>query len=157
MALCSNCGENLGGGNFCPRCGNPIGQSNVPPAGIPPKKKFPVWGIILIVCASLLIPLMIACAIAIPVFVTARNTARNNAQKRTCQANLRTINGAINTYYAEHEAYPPAGWVSDILGPEFLKKTLTCPTSGKEYVLESGGVFTPPTVSCPTGEPGHDI
>jgi hypothetical protein len=123
-----------------------------PSAGCPARKKFPAWGIALIVCASLLIPMMILAAIAIPVFLS----ERDNAQRRTCQANLRTIDGAVMTYYAENEAYPPAGEVGDSLVPDFIRRTPTCPTSGREYVLEEGDGDIP-TSSCPTGEPGHSI
>src|SRR5665647_2318912 len=118
MAFCSNCGESLGSEKFCTKCGSAVDQSYAPPveappasgygqvqqppagygapvppggyAGVPNKKKFPVWGIILIVCAALLIPIIIVVAIAVPVFLS----SRSNAQKRTCQANLRTIEGA---------------------------------------------------------------
>jgi len=179
MAFCSNCGESLGNEKFCTKCGSPVDQSNVPPveappdsgygqvqqppagygaavppggyAGVPNKKKFPVWGIILIVCASLLIPIMLVVAIAVPVFLS----SRSNAQKRTCQANLRTIEGAVQTYYAENEKYPTS---IDELVPDFLKRNPTCPTSGKTYVLEpSSELGEPPTVACPTNEPGHSI
>jgi competence protein ComGC len=179
MAFCSNCGEHLGSGNFCTKCGSPVDQSYAPPveapsapgygqvqqppagygagvppggyAGVPIKKKFPVWGIILIVCASLLVPILIFVAIAVPVIIS----SRSNAQKRTCQANLRTIEGALQTYYAENEKYPTS---VDELVPDFLKKNPTCPTSGKTYVLElSSKPGEPPTISCPTNEPGHTI
>lgn len=177
MAFCSNCGESLGSGKFCTKCGSPVDQSNAPPldvppaysygqvqqplaghdagvppgghAGVPTKKKFPVWGIILIACGALLIPIMVVVAIAVPVFLS----SRSNAQKRTCQANLRTIDGAVQTYYAENEKYPTS---VDELVPDFMKRNPTCPTSGDTYVLEpSSEPGEPPTVSCPGNEPGH--
>jgi len=179
MAFCSNCGEALGSGKFCTKCGSPVDKSYVPPvevtpasghgqvqqplagygarvppggyAKVPTKKKFPVWGIVLIVCASLLIPIIVFVAIAVPVFLS----SRANAQKRTCQANLRTIEGAVQTYYAENEEYPTS--VEELV-PDFMKRNPTCPTSGKTYVLEpSSEPGEPPTVSCPTNEPGHSL
>ena len=174
MAFCTNCGEPVESGKFCPKCGTPVGESNaaapvgqapagqaVPPPGpppsgygaypgAPPRKKFPVWGIVLIVVAVLLVVGGIVVAVTVPVFLGAQNTA----QKRTCQSNLRTIDGAIQEYYAENGKYPPAGEVGDILVPDFIRSTPTCPTSGKPYVIKKGN---PPSVSCPTNEPGHSI
>ncbi len=48
-------------------------------------------------------------AIAIPVF----NSAKKNAQKKSCFANQRTIDGATNSYQAEFGVFPPAG-MSDL-------------------------------------------
>src|SRR5450759_5031343 len=118
MAFCTNCGEPVESGKFCPRCGTPVNQSNAaapvgqasdqppgpPPAGYgaypgaPPGKKFPVWGIVVIIVAVLLVVGGIVVAVTVPVFIGARSTA----QKRTCQSNLRTIDGAIQEYYAEN-------------------------------------------------------
>lgn len=101
--------------------------------------------------AALLIPIIIVVAIAVPVFLS----SRSNALKRTCQANLRTIDGAVQTYYAENEEYPTS---IDELLPDFMKRNPTCPTSGDTYVLEpSSEPDSPPTVSCPGNEPGHSI
>jgi len=170
MAFCTNCGEPVESGKFCSKCGTPVGESNAaapagPPPGLPvgpppsgygaypgapPRKKFPVWGIVAIIVAVLLVVGGIVVAIAVSVFLNARTVA----QKRTCQSNLRTIDGAIQEYYAENGKYPPAGPVSDILVPDYLRTAPTCPTSGKPYVIKSGN---PPTVSCPTNVPGHSI
>lgn len=38
-------------------------------------------------------------AIAVPIF----NNARASAQRRTCQANLRTMDGAIQTWKADND------------------------------------------------------
>lgn len=90
--------------------------------------------------------------------ISNQNKASTNAQRRTCQANLRTIDGAIMTYDAEYEAFPPDGEVGDMLVPEFLKRTPTCPTSGKTYTIVPGPTESdPPTVTCPTNVPGHSI
>lgn len=122
-------------------------------AGVPVKKKFPVWGIVLIVVASLLvIAIPVAFFVVVPIFTS----ANSSANMRTCQANLRTIDSAINTYNGEYDAYPPDGEVGEILVPELIKITPTCPTTGRTYVMENGGDGVPPTVNCPTNEPGHD-
>lgn len=166
MAFCTNCGEPVESGNFCPKCGAAVGRQTVPPPpsnvpgpppagygaypGQPPGKKFPVWGIVAIIVAVLVIMSGIVVAIVVPVFSTAQNTA----QRRTCQANQRTILSAIQVYYAEDGKYPPAGEVGDILVPDLMKTNPTCPTSGKPYTINRGD---PPGTACPTHVPGHTI
>ena len=123
-------------------------------AGVPAKKKFPVWAIVLIVIAVVVfavIPVVIA--IGIPVYLS----SRNNAQQRTCQANLRTIEGAFNTYYMEAGVYPED--MSDMTSGQYqvLKRALQCPTNGSYYELEPGTMGTPPTVACPDSIEGHVI
>src|SRR5665811_1880898 len=81
-------------------------------------------GFTLIELMIVILIIAILVAIAVPVFLS----ARNSAQKRTCQANLRTIEGAINTYNADKEAYPPAVSVDSALySTGFLKRNPTCP------------------------------
>ena len=53
-------------------------------------------------------------AIAVPVYFSA--TA--NAKVKTCKANLRTMDGAIQTYAAEHEADPAS---LAVLVPTYFK------------------------------------
>ena len=60
-------------------------------------------------------------AIAIPVY----NAAKDSAYKRTCQANLRTIDGAIQTYNATYEGYP--GDIGVLVTTGFLKSEPQCP------------------------------
>ncbi len=59
-------------------------------------------GFTLIELMVVVLIIAILVAIAVPVF----NAARQNAWKRTCQANLRTIDGQIQAYWAEYEAFP---------------------------------------------------
>jgi len=122
-------------------------------APVPEKRGLPAWGVALIVVGSLVVVLGVLGAILLPAVFSSANA---NAQRRTCQANLRTIDGAINTYNAQYDSYPPAGEVGDILVPTLIRLNPTCPTSGETYVLEDGpdGV---PTVSCPTNVAGHSI
>ena len=179
MPFCTSCGASVGDDKFCAKCGAPVGQQStmppvpplapgpvrqppgfgapVPPAGYPAaptKKKFPVWAIILIAVGSLVVIAGVIVAIAVPVFLSA-NTA---AQRRTCQANLRTIDSAVQAYDAFYEAWPAEGPVRDALGTNWIERNPTCPTSSRTYTLdpptEPDG---PPTVHCPTNEPGHVI
>lgn len=68
-------------------------------------------------------------AIAIPVF----NAARANAQQRSCQANLRTMDGAIEQWRAADPANT-ANWatfaaaMTDLSG--YIKDTPVCPAGG---------------------------
>lgn len=118
-------------------------------AGVSKKKKFPAWGIVLIVVGSLLV-LGLVGFLVIP-----KITSNSEAKQRTCQANLRTIDGAINTYNGMNETYPTS---MEQLVPEYIKRMPTCPVSGETYTLEpSTNPSEPPTVSCPTNEPGHSI
>jgi type IV pilus assembly protein PilA len=113
-------------------------------------------GFTLIELMIVILIIAILVAIAVPVFLS----ARSSAQRRTCQANLRTIDGAINTYNGEYEAYPPNVGVGAVMVPTLLKKTPTCPASptGKNtYDLSGGTDSFPPNVTCPTNVSGHTI
>jgi len=83
-------------------------------------------------------------AITVPVFLS----ARSNAQRRTCQLNLRTVDGAIQAYEAMFEdPVFPTGF-DDMLRPETqtLRSIPTCPSSDKPYIWVEG---SPPHISCP--------
>jgi len=67
-------------------------------------------------------------AIAVPVY----NAAKEKAYTNTCKANLRTIDGAIQTYNATYEGYP--GTIAE-LAPTFIKSVPTCPKNGTAYTL----------------------
>lgn len=55
-------------------------------------------------------------AIAIPAYMQ----ATDNAKRKTSQANLRTIDGALNVYYAENGAWPTSA-DPVVLVDEYLK------------------------------------
>ncbi|MDP2232897.1 MAG: prepilin-type N-terminal cleavage/methylation domain-containing protein [Actinomycetota bacterium] len=72
-------------------------------------------------------------AIAVPVF----NSARANAQKRSCQANQRTFEGAYQTWYADDpgNSVIAAGLIdlaglNGVLVPQFIKAEPDCPGEG---------------------------
>lgn len=63
-------------------------------------------------------------AIAIPVF----NAAKSNAQRKTCFANERTVDGAARSYEAEEGALPAN--VAALVTGDYLKAEPTCPAGG---------------------------
>ena len=89
-------------------------------------------------------------AIAVPVFV---NTS-NNAKTRSCQANLRTLDGAIQTYGADAQTDPSA--LSDLV-PTYLKKVPSCPVnSGHTYGLIAANAAGPAQSSITCGDANAD-
>lgn len=80
-------------------------------------------GFTLIELMIVILIVAILVAIAVPVFLS----ARTNAQKRNCQSNLRTIDGAINTYNAEYGYYPGNATIEAAMVPTMIKRIPTCP------------------------------
>ncbi len=81
--------------------------------------------------------------IAVPVFLA----ARGNAEEKTCQANLRTIDSAIMQYSAANDGAFPADLAA--LVPSYIKETPTCPEGAAAYGWDAA--VTPPTATCPNG------
>lgn len=83
-------------------------------------------------------------AIAVPVF----NSARANAQRRSCQANQRTYEGAYQTWYADDpgNAALAAGFgdmtdTDGVLIPQFVKASPECPGGGAYSVaMQNNGL-----------------
>lgn len=98
-------------------------------------------GFTLIELMVVVLIIAILIAIAVPVF----NVARSNAQRRTCQANLRTLDGAIQTYKASEDVWPNA--VASLVD-DYIKAAPRCPTTNSAYTFT---VADPPTISCPNG------
>jgi type IV pilus assembly protein PilA len=83
--------------------------------------RHPRWqeGFTLIELMIVILIIAILVAIAIPVMFA----SRSSALMRTCQANMRTIDGASNTYDSIYDAYTPDGDVGTIMVPVLIKKT----------------------------------
>jgi prepilin-type N-terminal cleavage/methylation domain-containing protein len=82
-------------------------------------------------------------AIAIPVF----NAAKGNAQKKSCFANQRTIEGACQTYQADSGTLPTGGTINSgftALVPSYVKTAPYCPLVGTAsyYTVDSSGTVT---------------
>ncbi|MDI6689415.1 MAG: type II secretion system protein [Actinomycetota bacterium] len=106
-------------------------------------------GFTLIELMVVVLIIAILVAIAVPVF----NVARESAQKRTCQANLRTIDGAITTYKATEDVYPPTGPLDDqhpLITEKYLKAPPKCPKAEALYTIAPGD---PPYAVCPNIPP----
>jgi len=74
-------------------------------------------------------------AIAIPVF----NSAKSNAQRKSCYANQRTIEGALQTYAAENDGQFPAAVAASAvtpLIPTYIKVAPTCPVNNTAYTYD---------------------
>ncbi|MEW6188689.1 MAG: type II secretion system protein [Actinomycetota bacterium] len=115
-------------------------------------------GFTLIELMVVVLIIAILVAIAVPVF----NVARESAQRRTCQANLRTIDGAITTYKATEDVYPIVGiadanQVLDDTHPlvtgKYLKAAPKCPKADAFYNIDE--TADPPYAKCPGGYSGH--
>ena len=78
-------------------------------------------------------------AIAIPVF----NSASDTTRVKTCQGNLRTLEGAVEQCLATDPACERAdcddtGWVTELFSTgKFLKEEPTCPTAGSQYMYDA--------------------
>jgi competence protein ComGC len=77
---------------------------------------------------------------------------QSNAQRRTCQSNIRTVDGAIQSYQVmfDEALYPTS--LEDLTQPgtRVLKSIPTCPSGTRPYdwvVGEDG--FDTPYISCP--------
>jgi prepilin-type N-terminal cleavage/methylation domain-containing protein len=117
-------------------------------------------GFTLIELMIVILIVAILVAIAVPVFLS----ARTNAQKRTCQSNLRTIDGAINTYNAEYGYYPGNATIEAAMVPTMIKRIPTCPAvdsgvsgSANTYTLVGGSTASQSFVSCPGPIGGHSL
>ena len=79
-------------------------------------------------------------AIAIPVFLA----AQASAQTATCKANLRTIDGATQTFNAATGNLPTA---QADLAPAYVKEWPACPINKAAYVFNGGGAYVCPNIA----------
>jgi prepilin-type N-terminal cleavage/methylation domain-containing protein len=87
-------------------------------------------------------------AIAIPVF----NAAKANAQKKSCFANQRTIEGAAQTYAADNDGTMPS---VGQLTPAYIKVAAKCPLSQLGYTMDASGTVTSDSNAAGTWADGH--
>ena len=104
-------------------------------------------GFTLIELMIVILIIAILVAIAVPVYLS----AKKNAERRTCQANIRTVDGAIQTYESMDDGNFPV-LVTDLtaVGTKVLKTMPTCPTGNStSHAYAWRGALTPPEISCP--------
>lgn len=79
-------------------------------------------------------------AIAIPVF----NSARANAQKRSCFANQRTLDGAAHSYEASNGALPATtiAALQTALVPSYVATPPACPSGGAGATMANSYSWT---------------
>jgi type IV pilus assembly protein PilA len=88
-------------------------------------------------------------AIAIPVF----NAARATAQQRSCFANQRTIEGAVQQWVAADGANDATAMDDvNLLVPNFLVEAPLCPANDAGYVVTDGRTTCP---GAPNVDHGH--
>ena len=88
-------------------------------------------------------------AIAIPVF----NAAKANAQKKSCFASQRTIEGAAQTYAAENDGGLPGS--VGALTPTYIKVAPKCPLTTLGYTIDTSGTVTSDSNAAGTWGTGH--
>jgi competence protein ComGC len=95
-------------------------------------------------------------AIAIPNFIKARQVSQKNA----CIANMKQIDGAINTWALEQNKVngdDPNASMSEIFGPtQYIKVTPACPAGGAYNYNLVGSTQGHVDCSLATGE-GHTL
>ena len=102
-------------------------------------------GFTLIELMIVILIIAILVAIAIPVYLA----AKGDAEKNTCKANLRSVDGMVNVYYIDGDPMVYPGTVANMV-PSALKDTPVCPDSGGgAYVLVSTALEPVPECSCP--------
>lgn len=109
-------------------------------------------GFTLIELMIVILIIAILVAIAVPVYLN----ARENAQRRTCQSNIRTVDSSIQAYMAATDSgAAPPGLGSMVVEPyKTLKAVPKCPKDDTQSYTWVGG--TPPSISCPNDD-SHKI
>ena len=109
-------------------------------------------GFTLIELLIVILIIAILVAIALPLYLNSQKTAK----QRTCQANLRTIDGTITAYYAgDPDVADPT--MAQLLSARYLKKEPFCPSGGgSAYGFKNTGAEY--EASCvATGVTGHTL
>jgi prepilin-type N-terminal cleavage/methylation domain-containing protein len=97
-------------------------------------------GFTLVELMIVIVIIAIILAIAIPEYIH----TITNAELRTCQANVRIINGAVVQYFMANGVYPSE--LSDLVNPSYIQSMPHCPVAGADVDY----IYDPATgtVSC---------
>lgn len=160
---CPSCGAQYDDSfAFCTDCGAKNPYVEQPPAQVAPVPQAPTpqppaqYPVVvqqkstsgcLIALAVVGILTLIVIVIIIAIVLVAAS-AQSNAQRRTCQSNQRTVDGAIQAYEAmfNEPTFPTS--LDDLVQPDTqtLMSIPTCPSGNEPYIWVDG---SPPTISCP--------
>ena len=113
------------------------GLAVVAPSVLPaaPRKRFPVWIIIVLVAGVLVLFVGIIAAIAIPVFVT----QRDEAKQTTVKSGIRSIDVGIQAWAVDNgDAYPEPSLLSPAGIGMYLDSWPTNPYTGQPMTQGSG-------------------
>jgi prepilin-type N-terminal cleavage/methylation domain-containing protein len=89
-------------------------------------------------------------AIAIPIF----NGVKSDAQRKTCWANQRTIEGSVELYRTATGSLPAAGVIGAshvLITAEYIKAVPTCPLTAADYELDASGSIAIASLTCAHG------
>lgn len=177
--FCPKCGAEYDDSfSFCPHCEskNPyVEQSQDQAAPVPQapaplphpqrpveegRKSVPVWllagmGVFIIVVVAVILGEVIYHQSYSSSVNIENPAAQKSADMRTCQSNLRTVDGAILSYEAmfENPTYPTSLGDMTQPGTRVLRTMPTCPSGHKPYILVPDN---PPYISCPN-DASHKI
>jgi type IV pilus assembly protein PilA len=97
-------------------------------------------------------------AIAVPVF----NSAKASAQKKSCYANERTVEGAFQTYRADGDetgttiaSFADYATLIGTLSPKYVKTAPVCNAGANSYSLAAAPATSTATISC--SNTGHGV
>jgi len=77
-----------------------------------------------------LMVVIVIISVLVSIAIATSSMAKATAYRRACQANLRTLDGAVHTYQASQNKWPSG--MSD-LAPDYVKKEPKAPINGADY------------------------
>lgn len=95
-----------------------------------------------------LMVVLLIIAILVLMAVVVSGQSRAAAYRRTCQANLRILDGAVQTYHANEEKWPSG--IADLV-PRYIKREPRAPLNNAQYIYSSATH----DFSCPNN--GHVV
>src|SRR5450756_1194186 len=112
-------------------------------------------GFTLIELLIVILIIAILVAIALPLYLNSQKSAK----QRTCQANLRTMDGACIAYNSQYEHYPAydAAGVTELKDSGYLKKVPKCPSGAAGGYQCWSGTSEIMETSCTAGVDNHTL